>query len=121
MRETGFGAFTGAMSRRKGVFELADGGTVFLDEVGEMPIHVQTRMLRVLQKKRVRRVGGSQSINIDIRVIAATHQNLDDIMQRKVSLGPLVPSWCFFDSDTAFFWWCRREDSNLHGSTPTSP
>jgi transcriptional regulator with GAF, ATPase, and Fis domain len=71
------GAFTGALQRKPGRFELADGGTIFLDEVGELPLDTQAALLRVLQEREFERVGGTQSIRSDIRVIAATNCNLD--------------------------------------------
>jgi transcriptional regulator with PAS, ATPase and Fis domain len=78
------GAFTGAKKGGKiGKFELAHGGTIFLDEIGDMPIHVQAKLLRVLQEREIERVGGNQSISIDIRVIAATHQNLPEMIKKK--------------------------------------
>ncbi len=70
------GAFTGASSLRKGMFELAKGGTIFLDEVAEMPLSAQTRLLRVLEQREFMRVGGSETIQIDVRVIAATNRDL---------------------------------------------
>lgn len=70
------GAFTGAAQRRFGRFELADGGTIFLDEVGDLPPDTQVALLRVLQEREFERVGGAQPIQIDVRVIAATHRNL---------------------------------------------
>jgi predicted ATPase/transcriptional regulator with GAF, ATPase, and Fis domain len=70
------GAFTGAMQRRLGRFELADGGTIFLDEVGELPIDTQIALLRVLQEREFERVGGSQPVKVDVRVIAATNRDL---------------------------------------------
>ena len=70
------GAFTGATRQRSGRFELADGGTIFLDEIGEMTLAAQARLLRVLQEHELERVGGSQTIQIDVRVIAATNRNL---------------------------------------------
>lgn len=70
------GAFTGAADRHAGVFEEAHGGTLFLDEIGEMPLDLQTRLLRVLETKTLRRVGGKQDINVDIRLIAATNKDL---------------------------------------------
>ncbi|GAA6203400.1 MULTISPECIES: sigma-54 dependent transcriptional regulator [Thalassotalea] len=71
------GAFTGAISTRKGRFELAEGGTLFLDEIGDMPQPMQVKLLRVLQERTFERVGGAKSIKADVRVIAATHQNLE--------------------------------------------
>ncbi len=72
------GAFTGAQTTRTGRFEQADGGTLFLDEIGDMPIDVQTRLLRVLADGQFYRVGGHNPINVDVRIIAATHQNLEN-------------------------------------------
>ena len=71
------GAFTGAQAQRRGRFEQADGGTLFLDEIGDMPAELQTRLLRVLSDGSFYRVGGHQQITVNVRVIAATHQNLD--------------------------------------------
>ncbi|WP_286670318.1 sigma-54 dependent transcriptional regulator [Shewanella psychrotolerans] len=71
------GSFTGAISARKGRFELAEGGTLFLDEIGDMPLQMQVKLLRVLQEKVFERVGGSKAINTDVRVIAATHRELE--------------------------------------------
>lgn len=76
------GAFTGAVSRRKGRFELADGGTLFLDEIGELSPLLQVKLLRVLQEKEIERVGGSQTIRINVRIIAATNRNLEEEMQK---------------------------------------
>jgi two-component system, NtrC family, nitrogen regulation response regulator GlnG len=72
------GAFTGAQTRREGRFEQADGGTLFLDEIGDMPAELQTRLLRVLADGEFYRVGGLSPIRVDVRIIAATHQNLQD-------------------------------------------
>ncbi len=78
------GAFTGAISQKRGCFERADGGTIFLDEVGELPLQAQVRMLRVLQDKNIHRVGGTGQIKVDIRIIAATHQNLHEMVKRRL-------------------------------------
>jgi len=74
------GAFTGAQSRRPGRFEQANGGTLFLDEIGDMPAELQTRLLRVLSDGQYYRVGGHESIQSDVRIIAATHQNLEQLV-----------------------------------------
>ncbi len=71
------GAFTGADKMRKGRFELANKGTIFLDEIGDIPSNLQVKLLRVLQEHQIERVGGTESINIDVRIIAATNQNLE--------------------------------------------
>lgn len=76
------GAFTGADSRRVGRFEQANTGTLFLDEIGDMPAHLQTRLLRVLADGELYRVGGREPIFVDVRVIAATHQNLEDMVSK---------------------------------------
>ena len=76
------GAFTGATTQRKGRFELADGGTIFIDEVGDMPINIQVKLLRVLQEKTFERVGGSEPIKVDVRILAATNQKLDELVKQ---------------------------------------
>ncbi|WP_348734378.1 sigma-54-dependent Fis family transcriptional regulator [Rheinheimera texasensis] len=75
------GAFTGAISTRKGRFELAQGGTIFLDEIGDMPLPMQVKLLRVLQERSYERVGGSQPIRADVRIIAATHRQLEGMIE----------------------------------------
>jgi DNA-binding NtrC family response regulator len=77
------GAFTDAYARRIGRFEQADGGTIFLDEIGDMGFALQRKLLRVLQEKTIERVGGKQTIQVDVRVIAATHRNLELAVQEK--------------------------------------
>ena len=72
------GAFTGAITARKGRFEMADGGTLFLDEIGDMPLSMQVKILRVLQERTFERVGANRSSQCDVRIIAATHRNLED-------------------------------------------
>ena len=71
------GAFTGAVARREGKFEAADGGTLFLDEVGDMPLETQAKFLRALQEREFERVGGSETIKVDVRVVSATHRDLE--------------------------------------------
>ena len=75
------GAFTGAEERKKGLFEQADGGTLFLDEIGDLPLELQAKLLRVLQSKEVQRLGGADPIQIDVRVLAATHRDLEKLIQ----------------------------------------
>ena len=75
------GAFTGAMSRKRGRFERASGGTIFLDEIGELPPQAQTRLLRVLQNGEIERVGGDETLAIDVRVVAATHRDLHKMVK----------------------------------------
>ncbi len=77
------GAFTGAIQTKKGKFELADGGTIFLDEIGDMSMELQAKLLRVLQEMKIERVGGTELISVDVRVIAATNKNLE----REVAKG----------------------------------
>ncbi len=76
------GSFTGAVAMRKGRFEMADGGTIFLDEVGELSLSMQAKLLRVLQEKTFERVGGSRPVKVDLRIIAATNRNLIDMAQK---------------------------------------
>ena len=71
------GAFTGATQNKRGLFEVAGGGTIFLDEISEMTLAMQVKLLRVLQERTVRPVGGTSEIPIDVRVIAATNRDLD--------------------------------------------
>ena len=71
------GAFTGATAAREGKFEIADGGTLFLDEIGDMALETQAKILRVLQEKELERVGGNRTIKVDVRIIAATNQDLE--------------------------------------------
>lgn len=75
------GAFTGAITSRAGRFEMAQGGTIFLDEIGDMPLHMQVKLLRVLQERTFERVGGTKTLQADVRVIAATHQDLEKLIE----------------------------------------
>jgi len=75
------GSFTGAVSMRKGRFELADGGTLFLDEIGDLPLHLQAKLLRVLQEKEFERVGSSHSLKVDVRLLSATHRDLEALIR----------------------------------------
>ena len=77
------GSFTGAVDKRVGRFEQANGGTLFLDEIGDMPLDSQTRLLRVLSNKEFYRVGGDKPIKVDVRIVAATHQNLSNLVSQK--------------------------------------
>jgi Nif-specific regulatory protein len=93
------GAFTGAVSQRRGYFEQADCGTIFLDEIGEMPLSVQSKFLRVLQEREFERIGGSETIKINIRIIAATNSDLTQCIREgkfredlfyRLSVFPLI-------------------------------
>ncbi|MDN5680594.1 MAG: two-component system response regulator GlrR [Ewingella sp.] len=76
------GAFTGAVSSREGLFQAATGGTLFLDEIGDMPLSLQVKLLRVLQERKVRPVGSNHDIDVDVRIISATHRNLPKAMEK---------------------------------------
>jgi transcriptional regulator with GAF, ATPase, and Fis domain len=75
------GAFTGAIAQKRGHFERADRGTIFLDEIGELPVQAQVRLLRVLQQKEIMRVGGTKTITVDVRVVAATHRDIEELVR----------------------------------------
>src|SRR5581483_5819941 len=77
------GSFTGATAQRIGKFELCDGGTIFLDEIGDMALQTQTKILRVLQVGEIQRVGGSETIKVDVRIIAATNKDLEEMVKGK--------------------------------------
>jgi DNA-binding NtrC family response regulator len=78
------GAFTGAIATKKGLFEVADGGTIFLDEIGEIPASTQVKLLRVLQEGEVKRVGSNDITRVDVRVVAATNANLEELMKKGI-------------------------------------
>ncbi len=83
------GSFTGAISRKIGKFELANGGTVFLDEIGDLPLNLQGKLLRVLEQREIERVGGSQIIKVDIRIVAATNRDLREMVDQGKFRGDL--------------------------------
>lgn len=76
------GSFTGAVADKSGLFEVADGGTLFLDEVGELPLTIQVKLLRAIQERVVRRVGATEDVKVDVRIIAATNRNLEDMVSK---------------------------------------
>src|SRR5207249_8373077 len=76
------GAFTGAIDHKTGRFELANGGTLFLDEIGDISLEVQTKLLRVLQEMAIERVGSSEPLTVDVRILAATHQDLEELIRQ---------------------------------------
>lgn len=90
------GAFTGAVADRKGRFELAEGGTIFLDEIGEIPIAIQAKLLRVLQEREFERVGGVKTTKINVRIIAATHRDLPAMIEQKLFREDLYYRLCVF-------------------------
>jgi DNA-binding NtrC family response regulator len=122
------GAFTGAASRHRGRFELADKGTLFLDEIGDMPLSLQVKLLRVLQQRTLERVGGSEGISIDVRVIAATHGDLAQQVQRgrfrsdlfyRLSVLPIsIPPLRRRKGDILSFWDHFLEEGAALGSRP---
>ena len=86
------GSFTGATVRHAGKFEQAHGGTLFLDEIGDMPLAMQAKLLRVLEEGQVERVGGDRPVTVDVRVVVATHRNLEELVRAgRLPPGPLSP------------------------------
>lgn len=75
------GAFTGASTQHIGRFEMANGGTIFLDEIGDVPLSIQVKLLRVLQQRQIERIGGNKTINVDVRIITATNKNLEEMIK----------------------------------------
>jgi two-component system response regulator AtoC len=89
------GSFTGATERRIGRFESADGGTLFLDEIGEISGSIQVKLLRFLETKSIDRVGGSKTVELDVRLVTATNRNLEQLVREgKVPGGPVLPPRC---------------------------
>ncbi len=89
------GAFTGALARQVGRFELADHSTIFLDEIGDLPLDIQVKLLRVLEERQIERLGSPRAIRVDTRIIAATHRDLDNPSQRRyLPRGSLLPAEC---------------------------
>jgi transcriptional regulator with PAS, ATPase and Fis domain len=111
------GAFTGAHQRKVGRIEAANGGTLFLDEIGDLPLELQANLLRFLQEKHIERVGGSQPIPVDVRVLAATHVDLEAAIEKKrfredlysperlqvVDRAPARAPWRFVDAGQPLF------------------
>jgi transcriptional regulator with GAF, ATPase, and Fis domain len=95
------GAFTGAVGRKQGRFELANGGTIFLDEIGELPPELQVKLLRVIQENEFERLGGNKTIKADVRIIAATNRNLKAKWSKERSGGPVVSRERLPDHDAA--------------------
>ena len=86
------GAYTDAGKRRKGIFEMAEGGTVFLDEIGDMPLAMQSKVLKVIETRRFRRLGSEEDVQTDVRIIAATHQDLPAMVKaRTFKRRPVLP------------------------------
>jgi len=77
------GAFTGAMYNKRGLFEVADGGSIFLDEIGELPLSMQVKLLRIIQDKELTRVGGTEPIKVDVRIISASNKDLEKAVREK--------------------------------------
>jgi len=95
------GAFTGAAIRHLGKFEQADGGTLFLDEIGDMPVAMQAKLLRVLEEGEVERVGGDKPIKVNVRVVVATHRNLEDLVKQNAFRRDLFHRIYVFSADAA--------------------
>ncbi|MBN2010409.1 sigma-54-dependent Fis family transcriptional regulator [candidate division KSB1 bacterium] len=93
------GAFTGALNEKQGCFELADHGTLFLDEIGEMAIETQPKILRALEERRFRRLGGKKEINVDVRVVAATNRNLKEAVEQRLLREDLYYRLCVVEID----------------------
>ncbi len=84
------GAFTGANTLHRGLFERADGGTLLLDEIGDLPANSQVKLLRVLEQRTIERVGGEIAVPVDVRIVAATHRPLEEMVRRGAFRGDLL-------------------------------
>ncbi|MBA3036021.1 MAG: AAA family ATPase, partial [Desulfobacterium sp.] len=129
------GAFTGALNQKRGRFERAHGGTIFLDEIGDLPMQAQSRLLRVIQQKELERVGGTKTIQVDTRIIAATHRNLEQMVAKnkfredlwyRLSIFPIIiPPLRQRKSDipelVEHFLKRKSRELNLHGIPPIVP
>lgn len=129
------GAFTGAINQKRGRFERANGGTIFLDEIGDLPMQAQSRLLRVIQQKELERVGGAKTIQVDTRIIAATHRNLEHMVAKnkfredlwyRLSIFPIViPPLRQRKSDipelVEHFLKRKSRELNLRGIPPIAP
>jgi transcriptional regulator with GAF, ATPase, and Fis domain len=127
------GAFTGASQKKRGKFERADGGTIFLDEIGELPLEAQVRLLRVIQMLVIERVGGTKQIPVDIRIIAATHRDLEDMVDKglfrkdllfrlnvfPINIPPLRERIIDLPALVSFF--IKRKSKDLNLGTPKIP
>ena len=103
------GAFSGSEGARQGLFRAADGGTLLLDEIGDMPMRLQVKLLRVLQENQVRPVGSTDAISVDVRVISATHRDLQEMLREgRYTPGQIDTQWSE-EMERAFREWAQRE------------
>ncbi len=115
------GSFTGAVADKKGLIETAEGGTLFLDEVADLPLHMQVKLLRVIQEKTLRPVGGTGEVTVDVRLLSATHKDLAELVAHgPVSRGPLLPHQCHRDARAGAAR-ARRRHSRAGRADPATP
>jgi len=113
------GSFTGAVEKRTGKFELADGGTIFLDEIGEMPAELQVKLLRVLQEQEIERIGGRGPVKINVRIVAATNRNLEkEVEEGRFRSGPFRPQTVGRGSGVTRDRWDASRRGTLDGWRP---